>query len=73
MVYWINENKEWLFSGVGLVVLGWIFKLFFNKKKDKKENSNTFIQRSGDNSTNVQGNNVNYYSNKVEEKKDAEG
>jgi predicted tellurium resistance membrane protein TerC len=73
MMHWINENKEWLFSGVGLVVLGWIFNLIFNKKKDKKENGNTFTQSSGDNSTNVQGNNVNYYSNKVEGKKDAEG
>ncbi|MQR86398.1 hypothetical protein GFV16_10785 [Bacillus megaterium] len=72
MMHWINDNKEWLFSGVGLVALGWIAKLIFYKKKDSQDKGDTYIQRSGDNSTNVQGENVNYYNNPKEEKKNVE-
>lgn len=51
---WINENKEWLFSGVAiavpLAVLGW----FFSSQKSKQ------VQKGGDDSTNIQvGGNLN--------------
>lgn len=36
----IMDNKEWLFSGVGMFVVGAIIKLF----KKKKNNGNNFIQ-----------------------------
>jgi hypothetical protein len=51
---WIIGNKEWLFSGIAIVlplaILGW----FFGSKKNKQ------VQKSGSNSTNIQvsGNNI---------------
>jgi len=42
-------NYKWLFSGLGVVLVGWFFK----------RNRSSKYQRSGDNSTNVQGENVN--------------
>lgn len=72
MIHWINDNKEWIFSGIGVVIVGGIGKLIFDRKKDSTDKGNTYMQHSGDNSTNVQGNNVNYYNNQKEEKKDAE-
>jgi hypothetical protein len=45
---WILANKEWLFSGaaiaVPLAIIGWLFSSRANKQ----------IQKSGDNSTNIQ-------------------
>lgn len=47
---WIIDNKEWLFSGVGLVVVAWVGRLIF--KKTCVSSKQTI--RSGDSSTNVQ-------------------
>jgi hypothetical protein len=45
---WIVANKEWLFSGIlvtlPLAIAGW----FFHKRNNKQ------VQKSGNNSTNVQ-------------------
>lgn len=45
---WILANKEWLFSGaaiaIPLALIGWFFSGRTNKQ----------IQKSGDNSTNIQ-------------------
>jgi hypothetical protein len=41
---WILDNKEWLFSGVAVAIIGW----FFSNRGNKQ------IQKSGDNSTNIQ-------------------
>lgn len=48
---WVIKNKEWLFSGIGVVVIGWIVQLIFKKSNS----SSTQTIRSGDGSTNVQG------------------
>ena len=48
---WIIKNKEWLFSGIGVMTLIWVIKLIFKKSNA----SSTQIIRSGDGSTNVQG------------------
>lgn len=41
VVTWLNENKEWLFSGIGITVGTLIFagirKVFCKKKKEKKQ------------------------------------
>jgi hypothetical protein len=29
---WIFENKEWLFSGIGVVIIGWVIHSFYQKK-----------------------------------------
>ncbi len=47
----IFENKEWIFSGIGVFVIGIIYALFKKKKKSKSTNMK---QKSGDNSTNTQ-------------------
>ncbi len=31
---WFFNNKEWVFSGIGIAVIGLIAKLFFRSKKD---------------------------------------
>lgn len=49
-VAWVINNKEWLFSGAGLVVVAWIGRLIFKKRHA----SSTQTIRSGDSSTNVQ-------------------
>lgn len=47
---WITENKEWLFSGGGVVVVAWVVRLIF--KKDSA--SSTQSIRAGNDSINVQ-------------------
>jgi len=45
---WIIQNKEWLFSGIAIAIplalIGWFFSSRGNKQ----------VQKSGDNSTNIQ-------------------
>jgi hypothetical protein len=48
MIELILNNKEWLFSGLGIVILSIFFKVFFNKDNNKQ------IQKSGKKSTNYQ-------------------
>ncbi|PWX59631.1 hypothetical protein CYK85_13865 [Clostridium perfringens] len=48
---WIIENKEWLFSGIGVTILVAIAGLFVRNKRDGK---NVQTIKSGDNSTNIQ-------------------
>lgn len=44
---WIVSNIEWIFSGVGVMILGWFFsRSFLNKNKQ--------IQKGGHGSTNIQ-------------------
>ena len=47
---WLNENTEWLFSGIGVVALACVARCIF---KGKQAASTQGI-RSGGNSTNVQ-------------------
>lgn len=49
-VVWVIDNKQWLFSGVGLAVVVWVGRLIFKKRSA----STTQNIRSGDNSTNIQ-------------------
>jgi len=48
---WIVENKEWIFSGIGVFVLGFVISIFARKGKQK---SIKMKQKSGSNSTNIQ-------------------
>lgn len=45
---WINENKEWIFSGVGVVIITFILNYFFKEKSISKK------QKSGKKSKNYQ-------------------
>ena len=33
IVNWLSNNKDWIFSGIGLSIGGIVFKVFFNKKE----------------------------------------
>ncbi|WP_088227386.1 hypothetical protein [Desulfosporosinus sp. FKB] len=46
---WMLDNKEWLFSGIGVVICGYILKYFIKNKQEK-----TFSQKSGHHSNNYQ-------------------
>ena len=46
MIEYLLDNKEWIFSGVGVAVISWI--IFRNS------NNSSMSQKSGKNSTNVQ-------------------
>ena len=46
---WIVENRQWLFSGLGIVLLGVVAKLFL-----KRRSGTIQTQRSGDRSVNIQ-------------------
>jgi predicted tellurium resistance membrane protein TerC len=60
MYQWIIDNKEWLFSGAGILVVTFVIGLFYQKKKRQivviKEinNSKKMNQRGGKHSTNYQ-------------------
>ncbi|MGP7733482.1 hypothetical protein [Oceanimonas smirnovii] len=45
---WLIENKEWVFSGIGVSVLFFVLSLF------KKNFGSKQVQKSGANSTNYQ-------------------
>lgn len=49
-VAWVLDNKTWLFSGVGVAVVGWAARLAYLKRRA----SSTQSIRSGDSSTNIQ-------------------
>jgi len=51
LITWVIDNKEWLFSGVGLLVVAWVVRHIFKKKTYA---SSTQTIRSGDSSTNIQ-------------------
>ena len=47
---YILRNKEWIFSGVGVALLGWVAYLW----RRKRTTSLSQRQSSGSNSTNIQ-------------------
>lgn len=56
MIDWIVENKEWIFSGIGIVVLSFIgalIKLLISKRSNKKERT---VNMYGDKSTYIEKN-----------------
>ena len=61
---WLNANKEWVFSGVGVAILTGVAAVLL-KKRSLSQN-----QQSGNNSMNIQaGGNINL--NAKDEKNDA--
>jgi len=47
---WLISNKEWLFSGGGVVLISWVGRILFKRM----QNSSTQTIHSGDSSTNAQ-------------------
>lgn len=48
---WLIENREWVFSGIGVFIIGLVFTIFKSRKENK---SKKMKQKSGSNSTNIQ-------------------
>jgi len=48
---WLLANKEWIFSGIGVFILGILLAFFRHKKKGKILRQK---QKSGSHSTNIQ-------------------
>lgn len=44
---WIIANKEWLFSGVAVAIIGWFISGRGNKQSQKGGNNSTNIQVGG--------------------------
>jgi len=60
---WILQNKQWLFSGIGVFFIS-LFGYFFKKQTGIKQS-----QKSGDNSTNLQvGGNLSIQNSKSHDK-----
>ena len=36
MLDWLNTNRDWVFSGVGVTIIGGLSTIFFSKKDDKE-------------------------------------
>jgi hypothetical protein len=45
---WLTDNKDWVFSGIGVAVMGLLCRWLFARKKSAQ------TQMSGNNSTNIQ-------------------
>ncbi|MNO34236.1 hypothetical protein D3C76_242670 [compost metagenome] len=53
---WIADNKDWIFSGVGVMALS-IIGFFVKRRLDKEKKQPSQSINSGNNSNNVQGGN----------------
>ncbi|CAH1054026.1 hypothetical protein [Paenibacillus pseudetheri] len=53
---WIADNKDWIFSGVGVMALG-IIGFFVKRFLDKEKKQSGQSISSGNNSNNIQGGN----------------
>lgn len=51
---WLSHNKEWFFSGVGVLILGFVLKMIFSFTTRSKNPSASQTQRSGKKSINMQ-------------------
>ncbi len=49
MIDWLVKNKEWFFSGAGVLLLTWLGTWIFGRKKELGQS-----QSSGSNSVNLQ-------------------
>lgn len=66
MFTYLYENKEWIFSGIGVLAITAIWGLF--KIKKTNNSTYTFNQKSGKNSNNYQGHTININHKEKESK-----
>mgnify|MGYP001350267401 CR=1 FL=1 len=60
MLSWFINNKEWIFSGIGIFILGLFIRRAFKNK----------VQRSGKNSINLMADRDINYNSATKKKKD---
>ncbi len=51
IINWLSDNKEWVFSGVGIAIVGGIIKLFRNRKTKNQDNEQLPTERNISTST----------------------
>ncbi|KWT98941.1 hypothetical protein APQ14_19590 [Vibrio toranzoniae] len=68
MVQWVIDNKEWVFSGIGVSITTLIFSLFIRRKKKETTIIENF-QVGGENSTNYQSKGDMYFGGKDVQKR----
>ena len=70
MMKWILDNMEWIFSGVGAVIIGSIIGVIIkeNKKYDDSKILININQKSGKKSINIQNNSYNKEEENAKEK-----
>lgn len=65
IITWMNENKEWIFNGIGITVITLMFagvRRMFSKRKEE-QNSQTMIKQINCGTQNTQvGVQNNYYT-----------
>ena len=54
---WIGENAYWIFDGIGVIAITGILGVIFKKRKNKEKNI-SIVQKGGENSVNIQNNNI---------------
>ena len=65
IINWLNSNKEWIFSGIGVAIISVVVTLFFKRSHSKKQ-----IQKSGNNSINIQvGDNLNIHTKETKDER----
>ncbi len=52
MITWITKNYQWIFSGIGVLIISTLISLIFKSKKRKHRMIQK--QQSGKNSINIQ-------------------
>jgi hypothetical protein len=63
IINWLDANKQWIFSGIGVAIIAFIIRLICNRRQTKKQ-----IQQSGDNSINIQvGDNLNIHTQETDD------
>lgn len=50
---WIITNREWLFSGIAVAIIGWFISSRGNKQTQKGGNNSTNIQVGGNFTNNL--------------------
>ena len=68
IIDWLDANKHWIFSGIGVAIISIIIHFFFKRSQSKKQ-----IQKSGNNSINIQvGDNLNIHTKETEDERSQE-
>ncbi len=65
---WINLNKEWLFSGIGIVLFGLVWKIFNNNNEESKA-PESFSSNGNESNNNENNININI-DTAIKEKED---
>ena len=69
MLDWLNTNRDWVFSGVGVTIIGGLSTIFFSKKDDKENTIEVspVIETNSGNNININIGQENIESNYIKE------